>query len=401
MSKPRTFRKYNQQGITLIMLILIVALAAAAYLVNLLDANAVKIERDKRTATALAEAKAALIGYAASNSAVNSVGYLVNPDLGPGVNTEGSAAGSTGAADFSLIGKLPWRTLGLPPTKDSSGECIWYIVSGRFKNSPKTSVFNWDTQGQIDIIDSDGNTIAANLAALTVSPNSPLDLQSHVLADTTLNQCGGNYDAKNYLDSYNSVNAIDGEVNYFVGSTNNRQAPNANNKRFVLAKNNYYNDRFLFVSVDEIFSIISRRSDFSIQITALLDDVDFKSHLQAVTITGNKGTGNVDCTLISNANNKTFCNNWKEMLLLSQLSPPSPITIDGVTTATCARVLIFGGQKTGVQVRLTTTNKDDPANYLEGANLSAFVTPIASNNNFVGVSTFDANSPSKDILRCL
>ena len=394
-------QKNKQSGAALIIFFIVLILAGSAVLFSVLDSNSVKIERDKKTAEALAEAKVALVGYAVKNSAVVSSGYLPSPDLGPGINTEGSSAGSMGSADISLIGKLPWRTLGVSPLKDGSGECIWYIVSGRFKNSPKTTVFNWDTQGQIDVIDGSGNAIATNLAALIVSPGQPLDAQNHALADPALTQCGGNYDARNYLDSYDSANAIAGEVNYFVGATNNRQAPNTNNKVFVFAKNDHYNDRYIFVTMDEVFRPINRRSDFSQQITALFDDVDFKPHLQAVAIAGSKGTDNVNCTSIANSTNKTFCKNWKEMLLLTQLPMPSSITIDGALTATCTRVLIFGGQKAGAQARITAANKTDPANYLEGTNLTAFATPTANNNSFIGASTFNANNPSADILRCL
>ena len=89
------------------------------------------------------------------------------------------------------------------------------------------------------------------------------------------------------------------------------------------------------------------------------------------------------------------------MLLLTELPAPSTIIIDGTPTAACMRVLIFGGQKTGAQVRLTDTNKTDSTNYLEGTNLTAFDTPIAISSNFNGVSSFNADDPSADILRCL
>lgn len=398
---PRsTAHRAPQQGMVLIMLLLIVGLAATAYLVNTLDANTVKIERDKKTAVALAEAKAALIGYAVMKATSVPPGYLLNPDMGPGNNTEGVAAGgfSGNDIDISLIGKLPWYTIGTSPLKDGVGECLWYIVSGRFKNSPITAVLNWDTPGQIDVIDASGNTMATNLAALIVSSGQPIDTQNRTLGDVSLIQCGGNFDARNYLDSYDMANAINGEVNYFSGSVNNRLAPDKSNKRFVLAKNDHYNDRFVFVTVDDIFRPIIRRSDFSAQISALLDDSTFKVHLQNVEIEGGKGTDKVNCAVISNPTKQSFCINWKEMLLLAQLPVMSSITIDSGATPSCKRVLIFGGKKTGAQVRLTPANKADPANYLEGSNLTAFATNASS---YSGVSTFKASNPSADILRCL
>lgn len=396
-------QKPNQKGAALIIFALILVLAATAFMVSQLDSSGINIERDKKTAGKFAQAKTALIGSVISTANIASPSYLPNPDLKLGATIEGRQALSSGAVDISLIGKFPWRALGVSPLKDGWNECLWYVVSGRFKNFPSTSVFNWDTQGQITVIDANGTILASNLAALIVSAGALLSGQDRQLAAIDTPQCGGNYDVRNYLDSYNLVNAVAGEVNYFAGSTNNRQAPNANNKEFVLTKNDFYNDQFAFVTVDEIFRPLIRRSDFSVQVNALLDDVEFKSHAQAIVVAGSKGTSNVNCaTILTNVNNKEFCDNWMEMLLLAELPTTSPIIVDGAATTPCSRILIFGGQKTGVQTRLSAANKNDPANYLEGINLTEFNTPIANGINFNGVSTFDVNiSTSADILRCL
>lgn len=414
----------RQKGAALIVLTVILVLAASVVFVSQLNGSQIKVERGKKTALALAEAKAVVIGDAVSQPLLTSEGMLRLPDIGhgasPSVPSEGNSVSNfTGnMKNYSVLGKLPWKTLGIEPLKDGYGECLWYVVSGRFKKIPTTDTLNWDTQGQIDVIDKNGNLLATNLAALIIAPEFTLNDQNRSLADAAYNQCGGNYDAKNYLDTYDSLYSIAGEVNYFSGSTNNRLATNSDNKRFVFAKNDYYNDRFIFISVDEIFRSFIKRSDFSAQISALLNDPDFISILNEITITSAatlppnvKGTGNlgINCECsppsclsnksIANINNQTFCKNWKEMLLLTELSPPMPIIIDGsVTAVNCNRVLIFGGQKMGVQARLDDTDKSDPANYLEDTNLIAFNTP---NNDFNGVSTFNAANPSTDILRCI
>jgi hypothetical protein len=394
----------RQRGVAFIVMMLILVLGTTTILVSSLNSASLQITRDQVTANALAQAKEALIGDAVSQTQVNSAGYLRLPDLGPVISTEGNAAGAFAgnSKDYSVIGKAPWKTLGIAPSRDGQGECLWYVVSGRFKKTPKTDVaFNWDTQGQLDVIDGNGNVIASNIAALLVAPGIPLDGQNRALADPAYAQCGGNYNAQNYLDSFNNADAITGEVNYFTGSTNNRVALNTNNKRFVYAQSSHYNDRLLYVTVDDIFRPIIRRSDFSAQLSALLDDVVFRTHLQIISITGSKGTNNVDCDVTINSDNKKFCENWKEMLLLTRLPASSPITIDGAPTAACARVLIFGGKKTTAQARLTAADKVAPANYLEGSNLAAFATPTATASDFSGASTFNASSPSADLMRCL
>ncbi|MDP2784356.1 MAG: hypothetical protein Q8O38_07170 [Sulfurimicrobium sp.] len=409
--KNRLLPINSQRGVVLMLLLLLVSMGALAVFVSGLNRAAVQLERDKVTAAALAQAKEALIGDAASQSTVNLSGLLRLPDLGfgPIVTTlsEGNAAPNfTGNTEnHSVIGKIPWKNLGISALRDGQGECLWYVVSGRFKKTPVTDVLNWDTQGQIDVIDGNGNAIANNVIALVVSPGRILDGQGHALSDPVYRQCGGNYDARNYLDSFAIADAISGEVNYFTGNTNNRVALDANNKRFVMAANDHYNDRFLMITAEDLFRPIIRRSDFALQISSFLDDAEFHAHLQTVAVTGQKGTDSVNCnaiTLVASAENKTFCNNWKEMLLLTALAVPAPITIDGAPSPTaCSRVLIFGGKKSGAQVRQTVADKAAPANYLEGANKAAFATPVAASSNFIGASTFDANTPSFDLLRCL
>ncbi len=239
----------------LIMLLFVIGIASTLLVLHSLNSDSMRIERDKKTASVLAEAKAALIGYSVSSSTMS--GRLPNPDMHTGITLEGDQSGSVGAVDSSLIGKLPWRSLGLLPLKDGDGECVWYIVSGKFKANPPTSSLNWDTQGQIDLIDGGGNTLAIGLVALVVSPGSVLSVQDRGLLDASLVQCAGNYDARNYLDAYDLANAVMGEVNYFSGSTNNSRSSNANNKSFVLANNANYNDRLLYITTDEIYKSLS------------------------------------------------------------------------------------------------------------------------------------------------
>jgi type II secretory pathway pseudopilin PulG len=391
MRKSHPIKK-AQLGGALIIVVVILLLAASGALFSLLDGRSVKIERDKKTAAVLAEAKLALIGFAIGKTPVNEAGYLPNPDfhLSP-IIAEGSQVGVAAATDITVLGKFPWYSLNTPPFKDGWNECLWYVVSGRNKANPQTAVLNWDTLGQIDVIDDGGNTLASNLAALIVSPGRALAGQDRSLVAADTPQCGGSYDAINYLDAYDATHAIAGAVNYFATSTNHRQAPNTNSKVFVLAQNSDYNDRFVFVTIDDIFRPLMRRSDFSEQITALLAD----PYLQTVAISGSKGTSSINCALTSNTE---FCTNWKEMLLMVKLAVPAPITVDGDAIANCSRVLIFAGQKIAGQMRLTAVDKSDAANYIEGTKLSAF---SLGTNNFVGVSEFAAANPSADVLLCV
>lgn len=392
-----------KQGAALMLMLLVIILGSVAFFVSSFNSSALQNTKDNKTTIMLAQAKEALIGDTASTPSILSAGYLRLPDLGFGIGNvpaEGSSPPnfSGNDAELSVIGKFPWKTLAISPSRDGNGECLWYVVSGRFKNNPTTnSAFNWDTLGQIDVVDGNEKTIAINIAALIIAPGQPLDLQTHSQSNPAYTQCGGNYDARNYLDPFNNLNTTSNGSNYFTGGTNNRLASNDKNKRFVLSLNNHYNDRFLFITVDDIFRPIIRRSDFSNQLSALKNDPYF---LTATPSNINKGISNSICGNLL-PNNQTFCSNWKEMLLLSSLPTPSSIVIDGMSTGLCSRVLIFGGQKTASQTRITSADKSNPANYLENANLAAFATPIALSNHFAGFSTFNANDPSAEIIRCI
>jgi hypothetical protein len=394
---------HSKQGAALLLMLLILILGAASFFVSSLNSLTVQTARDNKTTLSLAQAKDALIGDSVSTPLLESAGYLRLPDLGFGlgnVPSEGSSPPnfSGNDIDHSVIGKIPWKTLGISPSQDGQGECIWYAVSGRFKNNPTTnSSFNWDTPGQIDVIDGKGNTVASNVAALIIAPGKPLDRQDRAISNPAYTQCGGNYDVRNYLDPYINSDDNSSAVNYFPGSTNNRVALNSKNIKFVSAIDQHHNDRFLFLTVDDIFRPIIRRNDFAVKIAALINDSYFQA---AMPVSSNKGiVSNICGSLLSD--NQTFCNNWKEMLLFARLPTPTSIIVDGVQTPACKRILIFGGLKTDTQQRLTTADKSNPANYLEGTNLFAFSAPTAVSGNFSGYSTFNANNPSADLIRCI
>ncbi len=239
------------------LMLTMLVIGAAALLVSSLSRSAAQLDRDQKSADVLSFAKQALIGDAVSQAPVASAGYLRLPDLGFQIGltpSEGSAAPnfSGNSKNFSVIGKLPWRTLGLEPLRDGQGECLWYLVSGYFKNTPVTDALNWDTPGQINLADGSGNVIASNLAAVVIATGYKLDGQTRALSDPAYVQCGGNYDAQNYLDPYTSSNAVSGAINYFSGSTNNRVAPGTANNLLVMGGSTHYNDRFLPITTDEI-----------------------------------------------------------------------------------------------------------------------------------------------------
>jgi len=188
----------------------IVVMGAATALVSSLSTTVVKNARQETTAAALAQAKEALIGYAASDT--NRPGELPCPDINnDGIITiSGPDADYSGSNCISLIGRLPWRTLGLPDLRDAAGERLWYAVSDPF-HANSTAVLNSDTAGTLTV---SGNLSASNVIAIVFAPgqnlpgqdrsaaninNSSAYLESVVTAPTSFNlltpddQPGGSY----------------------------------------------------------------------------------------------------------------------------------------------------------------------------------------------------------------
>src|SRR5689334_18658586 len=126
----------RQRG-TLFLLAMLLALAAIGVVIAMdLAAASGSARRDRLSDAALAQAREALIAYAVDRpiNAVVGPGYLPCPDLdddGWAESTCGSMTGDSGQAQ--RLGRLPWKTLGLPDLRDADGERLWYAVSSKYK----------------------------------------------------------------------------------------------------------------------------------------------------------------------------------------------------------------------------------------------------------------------------
>ncbi len=240
------------------MTIVIVVMGIAAALVGTLSITTLRNARQENTVIALAQAKEALIGYAITYGDTHTGqvhGYLPCPDIN-GSNGEGSSPlGSCGSKNVSQLGRLPWRTLGLAPLRDGDGECLWYAVSGTYKNNPQTGLMNWDTNGQLQAyaangtrLDSDSNQVVAVIFA----PGTPRNAQNRSGSDAPL--CGGNYTASAYLDNNTarsinnaSVSAVASAVSQFIQGENDGEV----------------NDRMLFITRQDLWNAMLKRADFT------------------------------------------------------------------------------------------------------------------------------------------
>lgn len=407
----------NRSTGSALVLILIILGIAAIFLFSKMRSNP-QIERDKITADAMAQAKDALIGYAATYRDTHpSLGPVYDQVFGylpcPDTNNDGEAEANCGNQDVSVIGRLPWKTLGLPPLRDSTGECLWYAVSGNFKNDTKTAVLNWDTAGQFVVQDAGGATLTGATAetravAVIFSPRGVIGAQNRTPAGAS--ECGGNTTIAAYLD---------GSDPFYAGTA---PAPGATTTLTVATvsslANGTNNDQALWLTPADIFKRVKKRSDFATDIFYLLRDIRDQAGKDAACtplavfnaptgITDPGGLGKaiglapVSHNCISPApgepgasqRKKTY-DNWRNNVLYATCPSSSTpcLTVNG--DSNCAAVVVFSGERASGRTRPST----DAVDYLEGNNLSAFTT---TSTTLSGAGPYSYTSSAADIALCI
>lgn len=392
-------------------MLVIIVMGTIAFLVSSLNKPGMKIERDKMTADALAQAREALIGYAITYADTHSgkvSGYLPCPDQNgtAGVNGEGSSE-TCGSKNISAIGRLPWRTLGLTPLRDGNGECLWYIVAGTYKSNPMTyNMMNWDNNGLLQVLAANGATLAgqtpdSNAVALILAPGVAINGQNRT-PDGSAPICGGNFTASNFLDSDAAVNA-----NNATPST----VPNAISQFFTAGATTNINDQIIFITKSDIFNAVKKRNDFGAFVSSLLttattclspslpQPVTVNFNPQPIETPGGAVFGSITAGRVPQSCLASPLDNWQDNLLYARCtSGLGCLTVNGVS---CKGVVIFSGEGNASQTRTTDTQKNTWSNYLEdtpSANLTAFTTGGIS---FSGALSYSAASPSTDILACI
>jgi hypothetical protein len=247
-----------QSGAALFLLLLLILVGAGTIFVSQLKSADVELEAQRKTAAALAEAKRALLGYAASQGGL--IGNARPGDLPcPAADENGNAAGSCGNAagttgQSARLGRLPWRTLGLPDLRDGHGELLWYAVSANYKNNTRLAILNSDTApGTITVRNRDGLIVmdgsgTTGAIAVVIAPGAALQR-----ADGTVQNRGGagaNF-AQNFLDvalGEDNADFTDRTANGFI-SGNVRNA----------AGDIMVNDHVATISYEELMPLIEIR----------------------------------------------------------------------------------------------------------------------------------------------
>ena len=430
-------RRASQTGAALLIFMLIFLLAASYMAFSKLTVSDIHSDRQNSAASSLAQAKEALIGKAVSEQKNGFFGFLPTPDLGSTRNStpaEGNSAGNFpgNAQNLSVIGRLPWKSLGLPPLRDANGECLWYAVSGSAQGDTAPTAFNWDTIGHFEVFGSDGTSSGTvsttgisyhnRPLALIFSAGPPLSGQNRAVSTTdAVTECGGNYDVRNYLDSYTADANINSIVNYFSGSTNNatgNASSFASPKSVITGDINVAsassqvtiaNDHVLTITPKELFDKIKKRTEFKADIDGMMSSVQVYlnglANLGTLPATDTASGGKIDgveskCNADNIASSPIVsCNiitsvfsNWKDNLLYAK---PGNANVNGISG--CEAVLFFGGERTSTQSRASAAEKLLPTNYLEGSNATTF----PNNGNYTGGTGFASAMASADLAFCI
>ncbi len=194
-----------------------VLLVALGLLVGMLafgfaDEQVRQNQRQQRTTDALAQTKYALIGWSVQRTSSGALpnarpGELPCPDINP---LDGFEDGSCVAG---AIGRVPWKTLGIPEPKDGAGETLWYAIAGPFRiwnvnNNPIHS----DTKGNLTVYqDNTASAITNEAIAVLFAPGAAQGTQNRDTVATALCPTTGttivrNRCAANYLETAATVN---------------------------------------------------------------------------------------------------------------------------------------------------------------------------------------------------
>ena len=74
------------------------------------------------------------------------------------------------------IGRVPWKSLGIPEPKDSAGETLWYAIAGPFRNFSQSSApITSDTLGDLTVYSgSSATTLTSQAVAVIFAPGPAL-----------------------------------------------------------------------------------------------------------------------------------------------------------------------------------------------------------------------------------
>jgi hypothetical protein len=235
--------------VVLIALLAMLLVMGGVVLVDHLNSRvAGRVENAGPTASAMQQAKAALIAYAVTDA--TRPGELPCPDY----NRDG-VINPIGVVDYNgtdcrvLVGWLPWRTLNLPDLRDGSGARLWYAVSINYFARGGGGVpppINPDAPGDLQI----AGGIPADVVAVVIAPGEAtgIDPTETCNPDAPLQTRPSTAPAADtHLGQYLEADNADGDVTF---QTTGNCGDNDDDS---------FNDRLLIITRAELMAAVQKR----------------------------------------------------------------------------------------------------------------------------------------------
>lgn len=279
----------KQNGAALLIMMLVLMLTASTFMMARFDSRNIEIERDKKTAAALAEAKQALIALAVNRNDLP--GLMPYPDRNNDGNYDGKSDCFATNVKFSTrfsLGQLPLFendpncinnkiTLrnGIEiDLRDGNGDRLWYEVSenllydySKSKNETPPLIINPNIiksppQPWLIVRDRNGNIISDRVAVVIISPQSPLSHQKRL---------GGISDPDQYLDKivmadgtpYRNyeyrIDGINNKQSFIVGENSRNVGKFDSTYKNRIEEPYHFNDKLVYITIDELMEALEYR----------------------------------------------------------------------------------------------------------------------------------------------
>ena len=227
-------RSHSQRGQAALFVVLLLAVGIGLFAYGAASSLSFSQQQEVRTRLAFVQVRDALIGWSAQRTSSVSLpnarpGELPCPDN----NNDGFEDGSCVAG---AIGRVPWKTLGIPEPKDGAGETLWYAIAGPFRIwGMNGTPINSDTKGNLTVYqDSMATTNTSEAVAVIFAPGPVVPGQIRDAANAN--------NAANYLDTTGGVNnAIAGGP--FISTQGSAT----------------FNDRLLAITTADLMPVVEQR----------------------------------------------------------------------------------------------------------------------------------------------
>lgn len=238
----------SQRGQAVLFVTLLLAVGIGLFAYGAVSSVSLSQQQDVKTRQAFILVRDALIGWSvARTSPIDGAnarpGELPCPDINP---LDGYEDGSCAAG---AIGRVPWKTLGIPEPKDETGETLWYAIAGPFRIwNVNGNPINSDTKGNITVYqESTATVLTTEAVAIIFAAGAPLGTQSRstsatALCPTTGTTIAQNLCAANYLETTATVN----------NATTNGPYISAQ-------RSDTFNDRLLVVTTADLVPVVEQR----------------------------------------------------------------------------------------------------------------------------------------------